>query len=79
MVEVVTLGCRINSYESEVLKEKFKNVDNLIIVNTCAVTGEARTPVPPDDSQTAQKQSRRPYCRNRLRRPDCAVQIRRHA
>ncbi len=41
MVEVVTLGCRINSYESEVLKEKFKNVDNLIIVNTCAVTGEA--------------------------------------
>ena len=41
MVEVVTLGCRINSYESGVLKEKFKNVDNLIIVNTCAVTGEA--------------------------------------
>lgn len=41
MVEVVTLGCRINSYESEVLKEKFKEVDNLIIVNTCAVTGEA--------------------------------------
>ena len=41
MVEVITLGCRINSYESEVLKEKFKDVDNLIIVNTCAVTGEA--------------------------------------
>ena len=41
MVEVVTLGCRINSYESEVFKEKFRNRDNLIIVNTCAVTGEA--------------------------------------
>lgn len=41
MVEVVTLGCRINTYESEVFKEKFKNIDNLIIVNTCAVTGEA--------------------------------------
>ena len=41
MVEVVTLGCRINSYEAEVFKEKFKNIDNLIIVNTCAVTGEA--------------------------------------
>ena len=27
MVEVVTFGCRINSYESEVLKEKFKNVN----------------------------------------------------
>ncbi len=41
MVNVVTLGCRINTYESEVFKEKFKNIDNLIIVNTCAVTGEA--------------------------------------
>lgn len=41
MVEVVTLGCRINSYESEVLKEKLSGQDNLIIVNTCAVTGEA--------------------------------------
>ena len=41
MVNVITLGCRINTYESEVFKEKFKNIDNLIIVNTCAVTGEA--------------------------------------
>ncbi len=41
MVEVVTLGCRINSYESEILKEKLANIDNLIIINTCAVTGEA--------------------------------------
>ena len=41
MVEVVTFGCRISSFEAEVLKEKFKNTDNLIIVNTCAVTGEA--------------------------------------
>lgn len=41
MVQVITLGCRLNSYESEIFKEKLKNVDNLIIVNTCAVTGEA--------------------------------------
>ena len=41
MVEVVTFGCRINSFESEVLEGKFKNSNNLIIVNTCAVTGEA--------------------------------------
>lgn len=41
MVEVVTLGCRINSYESEILKEKFAKVENLVIVNTCAVTKEA--------------------------------------
>lgn len=41
MVKVITFGCRINSFESEILKEKFKDVDNLIIVNTCAVTTEA--------------------------------------
>lgn len=41
MVEVITLGCRINSYESEVFKEKLSELDNVIIVNTCAVTGEA--------------------------------------
>ncbi len=41
MVQVVTFGCRINAYESEVIKEKLKNYDKLIIVNTCAVTGEA--------------------------------------
>lgn len=41
MVEVVTLGCRINSYESEILKEKFATMDNLVIINTCAVTKEA--------------------------------------
>ncbi len=41
MAEVVTFGCRLNAYESEVLKEKLKNIDNLIVINTCAVTGEA--------------------------------------
>mgnify|MGYP000847174439 CR=1 FL=1 len=41
MVEVVTFGCRINSYESEILKEKFAGIERLIIVNTCAVTREA--------------------------------------
>lgn len=41
MADIITLGCRINTYESEVFKEKFKDIDNLIIINTCAVTGEA--------------------------------------
>ena len=41
MVKVITFGCRINTYESEVIKEKLQNYDNLIVVNTCAVTGEA--------------------------------------
>lgn len=41
MVEVITFGCRINAYESEVIKEKLRDRDDLIVINTCAVTGEA--------------------------------------
>lgn len=41
MVKVISFGCRINSYEGEIFKEKLKDYDNLVIVNTCAVTAEA--------------------------------------
>ena len=41
MAQIITFGCRINAYESEILKEKFSKIDNLIIINTCAVTQEA--------------------------------------
>lgn len=40
---VVTFGCRLNAYESEVMKNLLLQAgqDNTIIVNTCAVTKEA--------------------------------------
>ena len=41
MVKVINFGCRINAYEAEVIKEKLAHLDDLIIINTCAVTGEA--------------------------------------
>ena len=41
MAEVITFGCRMNAYESEVIKEKLQNFDDVIVINTCAVTGEA--------------------------------------
>lgn len=41
MVKVITFGCRINAYEAEVIKEKLKDFAKLIVINTCAVTGEA--------------------------------------
>ncbi len=41
MAKVVTFGCRINSFESEIFKEKLADYDNVIVVNTCAVTSEA--------------------------------------
>src|SRR3954449_3628528 len=42
-VEVVTFGCRLNTYESEVIRNAATSagVENTIIVNTCAVTAEA--------------------------------------
>ena len=42
-VKVVTFGCRLNAYESEVMKKHAQEagMDNTIIVNTCAVTAEA--------------------------------------
>ncbi|MEQ1864014.1 MAG: tRNA (N(6)-L-threonylcarbamoyladenosine(37)-C(2))-methylthiotransferase MtaB [Micropepsaceae bacterium] len=42
-VEVITLGCRLNSYESEVIRAKAREagLENAVIVNTCAVTSEA--------------------------------------
>jgi threonylcarbamoyladenosine tRNA methylthiotransferase MtaB len=42
-VEVITLGCRLNIYESEVIRAKAREagLENAVIVNTCAVTSEA--------------------------------------
>ncbi len=42
-VEVVTFGCRLNTYESEVIRNAAASggVENAIVVNTCAVTSEA--------------------------------------
>ncbi|MDG1826180.1 MAG: tRNA (N(6)-L-threonylcarbamoyladenosine(37)-C(2))-methylthiotransferase MtaB [Henriciella sp.] len=41
--QVITLGCRLNSYESEVMRRHAEDagLDGAIIVNTCAVTSEA--------------------------------------
>lgn len=41
--EVITFGCRLNAYESEVMRghATAHGLDNAVIVNTCAVTGEA--------------------------------------
>ena len=42
-IKVLTFGCRLNSYESEVMKQKADEagLENAILVNSCAVTAEA--------------------------------------
>ena len=41
--EVITFGCRLNSYESEVMRRHAEaaGLKDAVIVNTCAVTAEA--------------------------------------
>jgi threonylcarbamoyladenosine tRNA methylthiotransferase MtaB len=40
--KIVTFGCRLNAFESEVLRERLVRASaNVIVVNTCAVTAEA--------------------------------------
>ena len=71
-VEIVTLGCRLNAYESEAMRALASEarLENAVIVNTCAVTGEAV------------RQARQAIRRARRERPDaeiivtgCAAQI----
>ena len=41
--EIITLGCRLNTLESEVMRDELAKADihDAIIINTCAVTAEA--------------------------------------
>ena len=70
--ELLTFGCRLNTYESEVMRAHAKKagLDNAIIVNTCAVTREA------------ERQARQAIRKARKANPDariivtgCAAQI----
>src|SRR5690242_9679535 len=42
-IDVITLGCRLNAYESEVIRARAEDsgLNDAFVVNTCAVTGEA--------------------------------------
>ncbi|MGA8197714.1 MAG: tRNA (N(6)-L-threonylcarbamoyladenosine(37)-C(2))-methylthiotransferase MtaB, partial [Acetobacteraceae bacterium] len=40
-VEILTFGCRLNAYESEVIRGHAAGLPDTVIVNTCAVTAEA--------------------------------------
>ena len=70
--EIVTFGCRLNIFESEVIKNQLKlsNTDNVTVFNSCAVTSEA------------ERQLRQSIRRHRKNHPDktilvtgCAAQI----
>jgi len=71
-LRIVTLGCRLNAFESEVMRQNASaaGLTNAAIVNTCAVTGEAVR-------QAAQtiRRLRREQPRTRIIVTGCAAQI----
>jgi len=42
-VDIITFGCRLNTYESEVMRRQAETagLNNAVLINSCAVTGEA--------------------------------------
>lgn len=71
-IKAVTFGCRLNTYESEVMKDHARKagIDNAVIVNTCAVTGEAER-----KSRQAVRRARRENPDARIIVTGCAVQV----
>jgi threonylcarbamoyladenosine tRNA methylthiotransferase MtaB len=63
--EVVTFGCRLNAFESETIRELAEAADreNLIVVNTCAVTAEA------------ERQARQTIRKLRRDRPEAEIMV----
>lgn len=67
-IKLITFGCRLNTYESEVIKtflqdkEEFKNA-NVVIFNSCTVTSEA------------EKQLRQAIRKERRENPDAIIGV----
>ncbi|GAM07090.1 MiaB/RimO family radical SAM methylthiotransferase [Novosphingobium sp. MBES04] len=73
-VEVHSLGCRLNLSESEEMRALLREADDLVVINSCAVTSEAV------------RQTRQAIRRARRARPDarivvtgCAAEVEREA
>lgn len=71
-VEIVTLGCRLNAYESEAMRALAGEaaLSNAVIINTCAVTGEAVR-----DARKAVRRARRERPDAEIIVTGCAAQI----
>jgi threonylcarbamoyladenosine tRNA methylthiotransferase MtaB len=70
--EILTFGCRLNAYESEVIRAHATGagLDDVIVVNTCAVTGEAER-----QARQAIRRARRAHPDARIVVTGCAAQI----
>ena len=62
-VTVFTFGCRLNAYESEVIRGHAAALDDTVVINTCAVTAEA------------ERQARQAIRRVRRERPGAKIVV----
>src|SRR5471032_1725313 len=64
-LDIVTFGCRLNTYESEVIRREASaaEIDDAVVVNTCAVTSEAV------------RQARQSIRRIKRERPDARIVV----
>jgi threonylcarbamoyladenosine tRNA methylthiotransferase MtaB len=71
-MEILTFGCRLNAFESEVIRGHAVSagLDDAVIVNTCAVTKEAER-----QARQAIRRARRAHPDARLIVTGCAAQI----
>jgi len=74
-VTVITFGCRLNTYESEVMRAQAEKagLNNAVLVNTCAVTGEAVR-----QARQAIRRARRDNPHARIIVTGCAAQTEKH-
>ena len=71
-IEIITFGCRLNAYESEVMREHANaaGLSDAVIVNTCAVTAEAVR-----QARQAIRKARRERPNSKIVVTGCAAQI----
>ena len=72
MEKVITFGCRLNIFESEIIKSSLEkaNAENVIVFNTCSVTQEAEK-----QAIKAIKKAKRDHPDKKIIVTGCAAQI----
>ncbi len=68
--QIISLGCRMNIAESEAMRVMLAGEDNLVVVNSCAVTAEALR-----QTRQAIRRARRDHPQARLVVTGCAAEI----
>jgi threonylcarbamoyladenosine tRNA methylthiotransferase MtaB len=71
-LRTITLGCRLNTFESEVMRElgQDASLNDTIVINTCAVTAEAER-----QARQAIRRAARDYPQSKIIVTGCAAQL----